>query len=122
MLTLEFQRPSRGLGAPVGSLATVQSVEISRSGDWLFVVEYQDRKRPKKGTQVVPMPPALHNVFAELWKVQRLDTNRVFLYNDKPLQRIGTAFKAACRRAGITNLRIHDFRHYRHYEYETGRG
>ena len=29
----------------------------------------------------------------------------------KPIQRIGTGFKAACRRAGITNLRIHDFRH-----------
>ena len=41
----------------------------------------------------------------------RLDTNRVFLYKEKPIQRIGTAFKAACRRAGITNLRIHDFRH-----------
>jgi len=35
----------------------------------------------------------------------------VFLYKERPIQRIGTAFEAACRRAGITNLRIHDFRH-----------
>jgi integrase len=35
----------------------------------------------------------------------------VFLYKDKAIVRIGTGFKAACRRAGITNLRIHDFRH-----------
>ncbi len=27
------------------------------------------------------------------------------------MKRIGTAFKAACRRARIVNLRIHDFRH-----------
>ena len=27
------------------------------------------------------------------------------------MHRVGTAFKAVCRRAGITNLRIHDFRH-----------
>jgi integrase len=42
---------------------------------------------------------------------RRLDTNRVFLYNGKPVRRIGTAFKVACRRAGITGLRIHDLRH-----------
>jgi hypothetical protein len=35
----------------------------------------------------------------ELWKERRLDTNRVFLYNDKPRQRIKMVFTAACRRA-----------------------
>ena len=35
----------------------------------------------------------------------------MFLYKGKAIQRLGTAFRAACRRAGITNLRIHDFRH-----------
>src|SRR5688572_395352 len=69
-------------------------------------------RRIKNGeVRMVPMTPAVHQVFTELWKERRLDTPRVFLYNDKPIQRIGTAFKAACRRAGITNLRIHDFRH-----------
>ena len=69
-------------------------------------------RRTKNGeVRVVPMTPAVYQVFSELWQERRLDTNRVFLYKDKPIQRIGTAFKAACRRAGISNLRIHDFRH-----------
>jgi ABC-type multidrug transport system fused ATPase/permease subunit len=57
------------------------------------------------------MTPAVYQAFSELRHERRLDTNRVFLYKETPIQRIGTAFKAACRRAGITNLRIHDFRH-----------
>jgi integrase len=69
-------------------------------------------RRTKNGeVRVVPMTPAVYQVFMELRQERRLDTNRVFLYNDKAIQRIGTGFKAACRRAGITNLRIHDFRH-----------
>ena len=43
---------SRGLGAPVGSLATVKAVETSRSGDWLCLVEYQDRQQPKQRTRL----------------------------------------------------------------------
>ena len=57
------------------------------------------------------MTPAVYQVFTELLQERRLDTNRVFLYKGKPIYRIGTAYKAACRRAGITNLRIHDFRY-----------
>ena len=66
-------------------------------------------RRTKNGElRVVPMTPA---VFEECWKERRLDTSRVFLYNDKPIKRIGTAFKAACRRVGIVDLRVHDLRH-----------
>jgi integrase len=69
-------------------------------------------RRTKNGeVRVVPMTPAVYHVFVELWNERRLDTNRVFLYKDKGIQRIGTGFKAACRRVGITNLRVHDFRH-----------
>jgi len=69
-------------------------------------------RRTKNGeVRVVPMTPAVYQVFVELRQERRLDTNRVFLYKGEPVHRIGTAFKAACRRAGITNLRIHDFRH-----------
>lgn len=60
---------------------------------------------------MVPMTPAVYEVFKECWEERRLDTNRVFLYKEKPLQRIGTAYKAACRRVGVMNRRIHDFRH-----------
>ena len=60
---------------------------------------------------MVPMTPAVYEVFKECWEERRLDTSRVFLYNHKPIKRIGTAFKAACRRAGISGLRVHDLRH-----------
>jgi integrase len=35
----------------------------------------------------------------------------VFLYKGKPWKNPRTAFAAACRRAGITGLRLHDLRH-----------
>lgn len=69
-------------------------------------------RRMKNGEiRVVPMTPTVYQVFVELSNERRLDTNRVFLYNGNAIQRIGTGFKAACRRAGITNLRVYDFSH-----------
>jgi len=35
----------------------------------------------------------------------------VFVYRNKPLKDIRTAFKNACIRAGIKSLRFHDLRH-----------
>jgi hypothetical protein len=43
---------SHGLGAPVGSLATVKAIETSRSGDWLCIVQYHDTKPPRQGTRL----------------------------------------------------------------------
>lgn len=40
---------SHGLGAPVGSLATVKTIETSRSGDWMAVIEYHDARSRHKG-------------------------------------------------------------------------
>ena len=78
-------------------------------------------RRTKNGeVRVVPMTPAVHQVFVELWQERRLDTQRVFLYKGEAIQRIGTAFKAACRRAGITNLRVHDFRAIRRVRISGG--
>ena len=37
--------------------------------------------------------------------------SHLFTYRNKPLKDIRTAFKNACKRAGIKNLRIHDLRH-----------
>jgi hypothetical protein len=43
---------SHGLGAPAGSLATVKAIEISRSGDWMAVIEYHDTRQPTHGTRL----------------------------------------------------------------------
>lgn len=59
-MTLEEIRPglilrvinSHGLGAPVGSLTTVKAVETSRSGDWVCIVEYNDKRQPRHGTRL----------------------------------------------------------------------
>ena len=52
-------------------------------------------RRSKNGeVRVVAMTPTVHQGFGELWKERRLDTNRVFLYNDKPVQRINLTMRA----------------------------
>ena len=50
-------------------------------------------------------------MFRELWQERRRDTQRVFLDNGKPIRHVKTAWNKACRRAGITNLRLHDLQH-----------
>jgi integrase len=66
-----------------------------RKGE-LLNLEWSDEKRvhvtanQSGEIRVVPKTPVVYQVFAELWKEQRLDTTRVFLYNEKALQRIGT--------------------------------
>ena len=37
--------------------------------------------------------------------------SHIFTYRNKPLKDIRTAFKNACKRADIKNLRFHDLRH-----------
>ncbi|MEP6889813.1 MAG: site-specific integrase [Nitrospirota bacterium] len=73
--------------------------------------EFTLRKTKNGETRVVPMTHDVHAAFSALWKDRRLDTNRVFLYKGKPWKNPRTAFAAACRRAGITGLRLHDLRH-----------
>jgi len=57
----------------------------------------------------VPLHPAVKEVLKGI--VQRLDTPYVFLYEGKRIKDIKRSFGKACRDAGITNFRIHDFRH-----------
>jgi len=73
--------------------------------------EFTLRKTKNGQARVVPMTPDVFDTFAELHKERRLDTPRVFLYNEKPWKTPRTAFAAACRRAGVMGLRLHDLRH-----------
>ncbi len=73
--------------------------------------EFTLRKTKNGETRVVPMTPDVFDTFTALYRERRLDTQRVFLYNGKPWKNPRTAFAGACRRAGITGLRLHDLRH-----------
>ena len=118
--TDEWERLKVELAPHLRRLLTVAYDVGPRKGE-LLNLEWSDvdllrkeftLRRTKNGEiRVVPMTPSVYHVFVELWKERRLDTHRVFLYKDNGVHRVGTGFKAACRRAGITNLRIHDFRH-----------
>jgi integrase len=59
----------------------------------------------------VPMTLAVKAVLGELSKVRDLAHSYVFVYNRNPLREVRTAFKTACKRAAIANLRFHDLRH-----------
>jgi integrase len=79
--------------------------------------EFKLRETKNGETRVIPMTEEVYEVFKGLWQGRRLDTARVFLYNSTPVTCLKTAFRAACRRAGIKHgrkdggLTIHDFRH-----------
>ena len=64
-----------------------------------------------KEPRLVPLTPDIHAALSNLSKVRRLDTNRVFLYEGKPIQSVKRSFQTAVREAGITDLRFHDLRH-----------
>jgi len=64
-----------------------------------------------KEARLVPLTPEVRSSLAEIAKVRRLNTNRVFLYQGKPVREIKKAFHNAVRATGVENLRFHDLRH-----------
>jgi len=70
-------------------------------------------ERTKSGKpRTIPLNAALHD---ELLRLRSLDGRSPFVFPNpktgKPLTTVRTAFRAACRRAGISGLRFHDLRH-----------
>jgi integrase len=54
--------------------------------------------------------PGLREMFKELHKTRALHEPHVFLHGGQPVLSLKGAFMAACKGAGITNFRFHDFR------------
>ena len=80
--------------------------------------EFTLRETKNGESRIVPMTPEAYDAFRQCLRERRLDTPSVFLYKGRPIQcRVTTAFKAACRRAGIVygrrngGITAHDFRH-----------
>ena len=93
------------LGPRRGELLSVEwpDVDIHRR-------EFTLRHTKNGESRTVPMTPEVYRVFTELWQERKLDTQRVFLYKGLPIRDVKTAFDKACKRAGITNLRLDDLR------------
>ena len=69
----------------------------------------------RKGQAILRMPRVIseddQRVGICMFCRTEIDTQRVFLYKDKPIRDVKRAFDTARRRAEITNLRLHDLRH-----------
>ncbi|MCS6319924.1 MAG: site-specific integrase [Nitrospira sp.] len=96
------------LGQRFGEITglTWDRVDLKRGFITLRAMDTKTRDR-RQG----PMTPAVKGILQQLAKVRHLETNRVFLYKGRPLQRISRAFKTALREAGIVDFRFHDLRH-----------
>jgi integrase len=72
--------------------------------------EYVKEGKPRNVPIVPEMQLTLNELKAEQRKVATIG-GRVFTRNGRPMKSIRTAFEKAREAAGITDLRLHDFRH-----------
>ena len=77
-------------------------------------MQYVEIEKTKNGKPVwIPLSNLVHTELMKLSKVRDLQSNRVFLVDDKPIHRnrVGLAFRRLVKKAGIENFRFHDLRH-----------
>ena len=75
---------------------------------------YVEIEKTKNGKPVwIPLSNLVHTELMKLSKVRDLQSNRVFLVDDKPIHRnrVGLAFRRLVKKAAIENFRFHDLRH-----------
>ena len=59
----------------------------------------------------VPMISIVNQHLGELWKDRVLHTNRVFLYEDRPIKGVKSSFTTALKKAEIEDFQFRDSRH-----------
>ena len=96
------------LGQRLGEILnlTWDRVDVQRGIITLRAIDTKTKK-PRR----IPLTPPVRATLVELAKVRDLTHKHVFVYQRNPVREIRTAFKTACKRAGIQNLRFHDLRH-----------
>ena len=96
------------LGQRLGELVSLtwDRVDLHRGIITLRSVDTKTKK-PRQ----IPLTLPVRQALAELSKVRELGHRHVFVYQRLPVREVRTAFKTACNRAGIENLRFHDLRH-----------
>ena len=96
------------LGQRLGEILnlTWDRVDLHRGIITLRAVDTKTNK-PRQ----VPMTPHVKATLIELSKVRDIAHKHVFVYQRNPVREVKTAFRTACRKAGIENFRLHDLRH-----------
>ncbi|UVT21128.1 MAG: site-specific integrase [Nitrospira sp.] len=96
------------LGQRLGEILnlTWDRVDLHRGIITLRAIDTKTNKRRQ-----IPMTPQVKATLSQLAKVRDIAHKHVFVYQRNPVSEVKTAFKTACRKAGIENLRFHDLRH-----------
>ncbi len=97
-----------GLGQRLGEILalTWDRVDLQRG-----FIKLRSVDTKTKEPRLVPMTLPVRESIATLSRVRSLTTNRVYLYQGRPVGEIKTAFHTAIRKASIEDFRFHDLRH-----------
>lgn len=95
-----------GTAARAGALYELTWLQVEFSGEGHI---YLGRKANGKRRATVPLTSRLRKALKEAAECR--ETGHVLEYAGSPIKSVRTGFKAACRRAGIKDFRIHDMRH-----------